>query len=157
MRVMAGTIFGRLCRPSYAFLLLTVALVMPLYADDIEDARRAAVDFHKYFDSNSMYELYDSFAGETVRSMVTKDAFIAQMAVFHGTFGGAATRTTIQETKGLYTDGRAMVTIRYSAKFPSMTVYEDLSLIKDNPGGWKMFGIYFYPTSAPPPSRSPSQ
>jgi hypothetical protein len=126
---------------------LAIALILPIgpaHSGDAEDALNAAGSFNSEFDANHMNQLYSDFAGQLVRGMVTKDAFVSQMAVYRSNLGGGAvSRETIQKQTAASPTGQSMFSIRYKATFPATAVYEDLTLIKENPGGWKLYGIYF--------------
>jgi hypothetical protein len=128
---------------TYAALVLICSLS---FAADDDDAKQAAKTFNAEFDANHMNQVYDDFAGQYARSLLTKAAFVSNLTVYRGNLGGGATqRTTIQEQSGKTPDGKALFSIRYQAMFPNISVYEDLTLIKEVPGGWKMYGIYFNP------------
>ena len=132
-----------------AFLVLLV-MGRSSRADDESDVKRAAADFNIEFDSNQMNKLYDDFAGQFVRSKVTKAAYVSQLAIFYANLGGAArSRTIIQQQHGPDPgSGNLMYSFRYNAEYPAATVYQDLTFIRENPAGWKLYGIFFYPVPA---------
>jgi hypothetical protein len=128
---------------TYAALVLICSLS---FAADYDEVKQAAKSFNAEFDSNHMNQVYDDFAGQYTRSLLTRAAFVSNLTVYRSNLGGGATqRTTIQEQSGKTPDGKALFSIRYEAVFPNITVYEDLTLIKEVPGGWKMYGIFFNP------------
>ena len=139
------TAFSR--RTAGVFASSALALLCKVaYPADADDARQAAKSFNGEFDANHMNQVYEDFAGQFARSLLTKDAFVSNLAVFRANLGGGAKeRSTIQEQSGTTPDGKALFSVRYRAVFPLATVYEDLTMSKENPGGWKMYGIYFNP------------
>jgi hypothetical protein len=117
-------------------------------ADDAQEATQAAKRFNSELDANHINQIYDNFAGKFARSkMPNKDAFVSQLSVLRSTLGGAAlSRTTVLEQSAPDPGTHQLLySIRYKAAFPAATVYQDLTLIKENPGGWKLYGIYFNP------------
>jgi Protein of unknown function (DUF4019) len=133
--------------PFFIFLLLFLGGTLPSLAGDEEDARKAAQIFNSRFDANQMNQLYADFAGEFIRSKVTKDAFVSQLTVLRSQLGGPAReRTRIQQTSGPEpTTGQLGYSFRYKATFPMAVVYQDLTLIKEATGSWKLYGIFFNP------------
>jgi hypothetical protein len=119
-------------------------------ADDSSDAVSAARVFNSDFDADKINELYNVFAGQLVRSMVTKDAFVSQLSVMRSTVGGSASaRTTIQTQSGTNpSTGQPMFSVRYKVQFPATLQYEDLTLIKEASGMWKLYGFYLNPVPA---------
>jgi Protein of unknown function (DUF4019) len=137
--------FSRFVVQPWAFIALTLICSLA-HSMDADDAKQAAKTFNAEFDANRMNQVYDDFAGQFARSLLTKAAFVSNLTVYRSNFGGGATkRTTIQEQFGKTPDGKDLFSIRYQVVFPNATVYEDLTMMKEAPGGWKMYGIFFNP------------
>lgn len=116
-------------------------------ADDASDAQAAAAKLNTEFDGNQMNTIYGNFAGDFARSKMTKDAFVSQLAVLLSTLGGPPLSRSIIQTQHAPdpATGKLLYSFRYKVVFPLGTVYEDLTLIKDDPVGWKLYGIFFNP------------
>jgi hypothetical protein len=131
------------------FIIGLGASVLPsiTHADDQQEATQTAQTFDSEFDANHVNQIYDDLAGQFAKSKLTKDAFVSQLTIMRANLGGAAnSRSTIQQQSGMDpVTHQPLFNIRYKADFPTTKVYQDLTLIKESPGGWKLYGIYFYP------------
>ncbi|WP_408163973.1 DUF4019 domain-containing protein [Caballeronia jiangsuensis] len=131
-----------------ALLILTSAFFLQSAVAQISSAAAAvANDFNVKFDNNQINKIYDSHVGDFVRSKMTRDSSVSQLSVMRSSLGGGASSRSVitQQSSTDPSTGAKVVAIRYQAVFPIGKVYEDLSLVEEKPGVWKLYGVFFNP------------
>lgn len=132
------------------FLCVAAALYGPaVHADDMSDARNTGSEILDRISTGKSLSVWDSYVSDWFKERMTKDAFLANMAMVKAQQGGAGEeRTLIQQNKS---DGapqfgfkKSVYSFTFSTNFPSGKVYETIVLIREG-SEYKVSGLNYLP------------
>ena len=128
---------------------LFFSIFFPASADDIDDARDSAVKVLRKLEQGTRKEVWKSDISVWFKQRMTEDAFIANVTIINAQLGGVGSeRKLIQQNKA---DGDpkagfegSVYSFMYRTTFPAASVYETISMIKEN-GVYKLSGFNYIP------------
>lgn len=118
-------------------------------ADDIDDARSAAVSILNSIESKKSSAVWDQQVSSWFKGNMTRDAFLANMAFMQAQLGGVSSaRKLVQQNRS---DGDPKVNYKgdvfsfiFATTYPTSKVYENIVLIREG-GTYRLSGLYFVP------------
>ena len=132
-----------------AILIMAVALLWqaPACADEISDARAAAVSALERLEQRKNSDVWQSDMSDWFKDRMTRAAFLANMTVIQAQLGGPASgREIIQQNKapGMAGYTGEVYSFTFETSFPAANVYEMIALIREG-GKYRVSGLNFVP------------
>jgi hypothetical protein len=121
----------------------------PTIAQDIDSARAIAVSILAKVEQRKNSDVWDNHVSNWFKQRMTREAFLANMALVQGQLGGAGTgRKLVQQNlsdrdpQSGYTG--QIFSFMFATTFPAAKTYEMIVLIRED-GAYRMSGLNFIP------------
>ena len=131
------------------------------HADDSGQALLAAKQMQKLISENQLNVLWDRNVSEFFKSRVSKNVFFANLSQGRVSVGGPALASEVVDVTYFTQDPNSgykgdIYNCRFLTKYPAGNFYENMVLIKEADGQFRLSGLNAAPAPpSPSPSRSP--
>lgn len=136
-------------RRRFAVLLLALFATLPAMGSDTEDATAAARRVFDALGSQDYEKLYDSLCAQSLKKTLSKDDFVAQVAIARSRLGTPTSTTVVgaeerEADKTSGTEGRLWA-VSFNNAYRKEQLRERLVMVKEADGQFRMAGIWATP------------